>query len=224
MKKFNATKMMALLMALCLITSTFVGSTLAKYTTSETANDTARVAKFGVTIEANGTTFANAYDAGASAQTVISSNTAEKVVAPGTAGELAECTLAGTPEVAVNVSYVADLTLTGWKDADDNEYCPIVITVNGTPYEQTSTLAAFEEAVEDAIAAYSADYAANQNLAEEATVSTPDVSWAWAFDNTKADAAANQNDVDDTFLGDEAAAGRASTIDLKITTTVTQID
>ena len=44
-----------LLLALVLVTSCFVGSTFAKYTVSESGFDTARVAKFGVNIEANGT-------------------------------------------------------------------------------------------------------------------------------------------------------------------------
>ena len=96
------------LLALVLVTSCFVGSTLAKYTVSESGFDTARVAKFGVNIEANGTMFAREYDEGTTVKSVIST---DKVVAPGTSGEMVRMAISGTPEVAVNVQYAATLNL-----------------------------------------------------------------------------------------------------------------
>ena len=44
----------------------------------------------------------------------------------------------------------------------------------------------------------------------------PAISWKWAFEG-------NDN-VKDTYLGDQAAAGNAATISLSVTATVTQID
>ena len=76
-----------LMLALVLITSYFVGGTFAKYVTSKSGTDSARVAKFGVTVTANGDVFAKEYDTddqtvvGTIAKSVIST---DKVVAPGT--------------------------------------------------------------------------------------------------------------------------------------------
>ena len=51
----------SLMLALVLITSCFVGGTFAKYVTSGSGTDSARVAKFGVTVTANGDVFAKEY-------------------------------------------------------------------------------------------------------------------------------------------------------------------
>lgn len=232
MKKFNATKMMALLMALCLITSTFVGSTLAKYTTSAEASDSARVAKFGVVVTAAANAFAEEYDtdnttvATTIAKSVIGKDgsNAAKVVAPGTEGTLATTTITGTPEVAVNVKKEATLTLTGWeakgKNADGVQdttasyYCPLEITVNGTTFKGTSYTSA-ADFIADVEAAIECDknYEPNTNLASTDDVT---VTWAWAF--------TGNDDVKDTYLGDQAATATAATVDFEITTTVTQID
>ena len=57
MRKINKIMMMtvAILLSLVLITSSVVSGTLAKYTTSSSASDSARVAKWGVTVEASET-------------------------------------------------------------------------------------------------------------------------------------------------------------------------
>ena len=226
MKKNVIMRVASALLVAVLLSTCAISGTFAKYVTSETTQDSARVAKWGVTITANGTTFAKEYkDVAGDAGTMVVSDV--KVVAPGTRGDLAAMTLAGTPEVAVNVKYEATLVLNYWTLADASEYCPIVFTVNGktyatddvtaiTPDNEYTTVTELVTAVQDAIGAYSKDYAANQNLAVEGTVATPDVSWAWAF--------SGNNDVNDTYLGDKAAAGTAPEISLTIVTTVTQID
>ena len=50
-----------LMLVLVLITSCFVGGTFAKYVTSGSGTDSARVAKFGVTVTASGDLFAKEY-------------------------------------------------------------------------------------------------------------------------------------------------------------------
>ena len=57
MKNSKLFKAAGTLMALTLITTCFVGGTFAKYTTTGGGNDSARVAKFGVTISASTDTF-----------------------------------------------------------------------------------------------------------------------------------------------------------------------
>lgn len=223
MKKTKLMRAALLLLVLTLITSCFVGGTFAKYVTEGNSTDFARVAKWGVTVTANGTTFAKEYATDDQsvvrtiAKSVVSSETDKNVVAPGTKGDMIKMALTGTPEVAVNVKYVATFTVDGWAIGDANTYyCPLVITVNGVDYKGTDypNAEAFADVVKDAIAGYSKNYVANTNLANQGADSLA-VSWKWEF---------NGDDVKDTALGDLAAAGKAPTVTLTITTTVTQID
>ena len=220
MKKNMMMRLASVLLVATLLSTCAISGTFAKYVTQATGTDSARVAKFGVTITANGETFAKEYDADdtatAIAQTVVSTN---KVVAPGTEGALASMTLTGTPEVAVKVTYAADLVLTGW-EVDSAPYCPIVFNVAGTEIKMggsITTTAQLETAVEEAISAYTKEYAVDTDLSTVAADSL-DITWAWAYFTSA------ENDVKDTALGNQATAGSAATISLTITTTVTQID
>ena len=227
-----------LLLALVLVTSCFVGGTFAKYVTSGRGDDSARVAKFGVKITANGATFANEYATddksvvGTIAQSVVSSD-GSKLVAPGTEGNMVSMTLTGTPEVAVRVQYAATLTLNdNWKGADGKFYCPLQIKipeydaatqtwgnviVDGTKFDDAEAL---RREVENRINAFSATYKAGTSLdsltAEDHKV--PSVSWKWPFHHDDA------SDIKDTYLGDQAAKGEAADILLTVVTTVTQVD
>ena len=106
--KINTTRMIAILGSLCLVTSSFVGSTLAKYTTQVSGNDTARVAKFGVVLSADTDLFKASY-AGNDEISVLSDvyNDAARtgrVIAPGTSGTATVFTIAGAPEVDVKLT------------------------------------------------------------------------------------------------------------------------
>ena len=227
-----------LLLVLVLVTSCFVGSTFAKYTVGGKGTDTARVAKFGVTITAEGTMFAEEYatDDGDVKEIITKSVVStEKVVAPGTKGNMSSIVLAGKPEVAVRVEYkVNTFALTGWQTDDETnptEYCPLVFTVGDKTYKigdtGIDTVDKLEAAVKNAIEGCSQNYEANTDLSTANTnVKVPSVSWAWAFrgaDNG-ASTTAYQTDAKDTKLGDRAAEGNAATVTLEIATTVTQID
>lgn len=222
-----------LLLVLVLVTSCFVGSTFAKYTVGGTGKDTARVAKFGVTITAEGTMFAEEYatddrTATAITNSVVSTTDAggqrDKVVAPGTKGNMSSITLTGKPEVAVRVEYkVNTFALTGWQTGDDaatTEYCPLVFTVGTASYKigdtGIGTVDELEAAVKNAIEGCSQNYEANTDLSTTADVKVPSVGWEWAFEGN--------DDAKDTKLGDRAAADNAATVTLEIATTVTQID
>ncbi len=223
-----------------LLTMSVISGSFAKYITSGTGTDSARAAKFGVTVTANGTMFASEYATddeavGTIAKSVISSGGEDDhVVAPGTKGELLNATITGKPEVAVKVSYEPTLTLNGWEHTDEDsnlstEYFPIIFKVGDKKYGITgmkdsagikitngsANVEALKTAVENAIRAYSKNYAANTDLALVA----PDyvnVSWEWAYNGN--------SDEKDTYLGDQAAANKASTVELSMKTTVTQID
>lgn len=225
-----------LMLALVLITSCFVGGTFAKYVTGGSGTDSARVAKFGVTVTANGDVFAKEY--ATDDQTVVGTITksvisTDKVVAPGTKsnGDFVAATVTGTPEVAVRVSYKLDtatLQLENWKDADGKFYCPLVFRVKATTGTtvisgmEFQTAEAMKAALVNAVAAYTKDYAPGTDLSGK-DAETLAISWEWPFE-TGTDADKPANNIRDTFLGDEAAAGRAATVSLMLATTVTQID
>ncbi len=227
-----------LLLVLVLVTSCFVGSTFAKYTVGGKGTDTARVAKFGVTITAEGTMFAEEYatDDGDVKEIITKSVVStEKVVAPGTKGNMSSIVLAGKPEVAVRVEYkVNTFALTGWQTDDETnptEYCPLVFTVGDKTYKigdtGIDTVDKLEAAVKNAIEGCSQNYEANTDLSTANTnVKVPSVSWEWAFQGADngASTTAYQTDAKDTKLGDRAAEGNAATVTLEIATTVTQID
>lgn len=200
-----------LMLALVLITSCFVGGTFAKYVTSGSGTDSARVAKFGVTVTANGDVFAKEYATddqtvvGTIAKSVIST---DKVVAPGTTsnGDFVAATITGTPEVAVRVSYKLDtatLQLENWKDADDEFYCPLVFRVknnNGNTVisgMEFQTADAMKAALVNAVAAYTKDYAPGTDLSGKAA-DTLTISWEWPFE-TGTDTDKPANNVKDTF-------------------------
>ena len=215
MKKNVMMRVASALLVAVLMTTCAISGTFAKYTTTQSGSDSARVAKWGVVITANGETFATSEEGtvnAVTANTVLSADT-DNVVAPGMSGSMAKMTIAGTPEVAVKVTYAANLELANW-EVEGVYYCPIVIKVGATSYagKDYSSMAEFETAVENAIKAYTAEYEAGEDLSANTAVA-PDVSWSWAYyvdDNT---------DELDTKL-----AATSATIALTVTTTVTQID
>lgn len=224
MKKNWTLRVGVILAALTLMTSCFVGGTFAKYTTAGEGMDSARVAKFGVTVTASGDTFAKEYDTdndevvGTIAKSVVSSND-DNLVAPGTKGNMAAVAITGTPEVAVEVSYTADVALSdNWVGNDGRYYCPLTITVGDTTLKGAdyASTTAFETAIEDTVKAYTKQYAPNTDLSTKGADSLA-ISWAWPFET-------EGNDKNDTVLGDLAANNGAATIAVTVTATVTQID
>lgn len=228
MKKNKMMRIASLMLVLVMITCSAVGGTFAKYVTSGSASDEARVAKFGVKITANGNMFAKTYDG--NGDTSVTSAGEYKVVAPGTSGDLVESTITGTPEVAVEVKREATLTLSGWTakqastDSAATYYCPIKITVGNTSYYglDYESADAFITAVQNAIKADVKKYAPNTDLSG-ITADTLNVTWEWAFEGANG-SKVNRTDYADTYLGDQAADGNAATIKLEVTTTVTQLD
>lgn len=221
MKKNVMMRVASALLVAVLMTTCAISGTFAKYTTTDsTALETARVAKWGVTVDAIGeTAFLTNYEGG----DVISSETGVKVVAPGTEGTLGGIAIDGKPEVKVEVTVTADLTLTGW-EIDGVEYCPIVFTVGGNTLKidgtNIKTVAELEAAVEKVFSDLSGTVEANSDLLAAKDVT---VSWAWAFRTGDSDDVKNANDVKDTALGNLAAQGSAPTISFECSVGVTQV-
>lgn len=222
MKKNKAMRLASLLLVLVLMTSSVVGGTFAKYTYTTNGSDEARVAKWGVSATINGSAFATEYAKNSEtniAMTVVTdpAGDGKQLVAPGTAGTFAGISLTGKPEVAVKVTNTATLTLTDW-EVNGAYYCPITITIEGTPYKgmDYNSADAFAAAVKNAIEAANDEYDANTDLADVDGLNG-DYAWAWDIGDP------NNND-NDTALGNAAAAGNAATIKLEVVTLVEQID
>ena len=127
-------RLFVLMLALTISTMCLSMGTVAKYATSDSVQDAARVAKFGVEIiAADDSTFKTEYSSADNSITVKSSN-GEKIVAPGTSDEGGLAfSIRGTPEVAtiIDISLTAnkDIFLKMKKNGEDFYYRPIQFTL-----------------------------------------------------------------------------------------------
>ncbi len=111
MKKNKAMRAAGVLVIATLLTTCLTAGTFAKYTTTDSATDSARVAKFGVTVVANGSLYGSAYAANHADTPVVADNTVtvkasngDNVVAPGTKNDSGiGFAVNGKPEVDVKV-------------------------------------------------------------------------------------------------------------------------
>lgn len=111
MRKNKMMRTAAVLGVATMLTASVLSGTFAKYTTTAEGTDSARVAKWGITMGNNGTsTFSNSYDGKATSggKTVTGTNSA-KVVAPGTHGG-ATYIVNGAPETAYEITFKGTAT------------------------------------------------------------------------------------------------------------------
>lgn len=119
MKKNKMMRLASSLMVAVLLTTSVISGTFAKYVTTDSAQDSARVAKWGVAVSVNGNLFGTDYAANsalenkdsivaATSQSVHSEgvvNGIANIVAPGTENDKGlKISLTGTPEVAYEIS------------------------------------------------------------------------------------------------------------------------
>lgn len=113
MKKNKMMRVAAVMLVCVLLSTSIISGTFAKYVTERSANDHARVAKFGVVIDADGWLFTNhdPITAEGTAITVAASGGVnDTLVAPGTRhteadGECFKFSVSGTPEVKVHITF-----------------------------------------------------------------------------------------------------------------------
>lgn len=114
MRKNKMMRTAAVLGVATMLTASVLSGTFAKYTTTATGEDSARVAKWGITMGNNGSsTFSDTYtgpDSGSTDATVKGTGeNNSKVVAPGTHGE-AIYKVSGAPETAYKITFTGDAT------------------------------------------------------------------------------------------------------------------
>ena len=225
MMRVASVLLVAVLLSTCVISGTF-----AKYVTSADANDSARVAKWGVTVAAStGASFADTYENGDDTITVKAD---QKVVAPGTSSEDVDgdvtFTISGTPEVAtkVEIDFAATSEIklaagtyldytTGNSTTDeftlDAEYYPVKFTLTKKDKNDTTTTLVDAGTLADVATALDnqsgAFYAPNTNLNVTYTLT-----WNWDYEGAEA------NDKADTYLGwQDPAQTFGYTISIRVT-------
>ena len=238
MKKNVMMRLASFLLVAVLISTSAISGTYAKYVTTASGEETARVAKWGVEVyvnalgdEVNGL-FAKTYakDSTTTIDTTVSAT--DKVVAPGTKNENGiTFSITGTPEVAVKLDvqiadganrdvYLADGTYLDWTTGNDNTDTFVLATPNGSYRPLVYTLKNDKGEVKatgtlENIETYlegtlSQEIAPNVDLATIAggTTGTYTLTWAWDYEQ-----AANVNlyDKADTLLGNLAAGIDTST-------------
>ncbi len=115
MTKNKPIRFAAFLLVIAILTTSILYGTLAKYITGDSATDSARVAKFGVTVAMNGSLYGDEYSGPTgntiiaysddNAGTVKADTETENVVAPGTKSNKGfGFSVTGTPEVDVTLT------------------------------------------------------------------------------------------------------------------------
>lgn len=252
MKK-NVMMRLAAILLVCVLASTCgISGTFAKYVTSDNGSDSARVARWGVTIDATVNMFADAYEDAETSWvsvdtddtvTVRANTQGQNLVAPGTYGTMANFNISGVPEVDVEVTYNCVLTLTNWfldanyngtQDVGETDYFPLIITVTTTAGDKEfaigqdgiETVAALQNAINTYINSYSNVY---QTLDDLSNVNNDLViSWRWDFEVDSVQdhpTLGYQTNERDTILGNMVAfTTSAPIIDVALTCTITQVD
>lgn len=242
MKKNTMMRLASVLLICVLLTTSTISGTFAKYITTDSADATARVAKWGIEIDsAADALFAKTYardDLGTVIENTVEADV--EVVAPGTksADNAITFGVTGTPEVAVRMTVkiedgCTDVYLPAKTNYDDrttadsgdtfttDDYYPVVYTLKvPTTGGGTETVIGNLNAIKTFLNSYFVDFEPGTNLEEKFTEACS-LSWAWTFETG--------NDEADTLLGDIAAGkatvdGASTRIDFTMTVTATQID
>lgn len=230
MKK-NVMMRIAACLLVCVLASTCgISGTFAKYVTTGSASDTARVAKWGVEVFStqDGTAFAKEYlDSDSNTSIVVKSN--DLVVAPGTksdevTGELV-FGVTGTPEVATEINVVFTGNDIFWHDYHPIEFTLHILDNNAEidtanpDWSQATKISGTLGEIESAI---NARFGTFTTAAGETLDALYKITWEWDFEKDNAK---------DTYLGDLAAkvgavsnANYSTVLNYGVTITIEQVD
>ena len=225
MKKNKMMRLASALLVAVLLTTSVISGTYAKYTTSDSAQDTAKVAKWGVVVTAGGEDlFVKKYD---NESTPSVHSELNDTLAPGTANsEGVTFAISGKPEVKVkvNIAMVANkdvflnegtyLDPTTGEPLDvkafSGKYTPVKYTLIRTTYvdgvAQTPSTLVDGGTLENVVTALNVSNAEHNPNTDLASVyGTYKLTWAWDFPTTPNDV----TDFKDTLLGNLIAGQTA---------------
>ena len=203
-----------ILMVLTLMTSCFVGSTFAKYTSTTTATDSAKVAKWSILVEGTeiavqpeATTTFNLFDTVYEVDaTTADGDVAADRIAPGTGGQF---DFSIENESEVNARYTVTLAAT-----EANGDIPIEYSLDGTTWETAITDLNGDASL--------TNIAINMGAAASDTAT---VYWRWAFTGAEsANYTSTQTDTTDTALGIAARGGSVPQLEIVATIAVEQVN
>ena len=210
MKKNRMMRLASVLLVLVLMTSSVVGGTFAKYTTSNNASAEARVAYWGFETPAT-----IQFDLFAHDDAGVLKN---GLLAPGTENEINfEFINSKAGDRVPEVDYQVTVTTNGSEAPSAELDAQIIWTYNDDEYEDWAD---FIAAIEAETQRYEAGIL--PDFLKEGETNT--VGWIWAFEVGDDDEAIAANDALDTALGNSAAAGEAIQVKLAIQVLVEQID
>ena len=241
MKKNRMMRVASALLVAVLLSTSAISGTFAKYVTTESGSDSARVAKFGVNITVDGGLFSETYiDAPATGDTVTvktSGNVDDisKLVAPGTksAENGLNFSVTGTPEVDVRVYFDTtdfgsnvdkdvflkaatydDVTTSNTTDKFTlaADYYPVKYTLKKNGVAVTDAENVTLAKLKEKLDSYTFDVKANTDLAT--AIGTYTIEWAWAYGTTSSagNIVIDDNDRADTVLGNLAAGTYPGTL------------
>ena len=199
MKKNRMMRLASILLVCVLLTTSVISGTFAKYTSSATASDKARVAKWDIYLEDSAMTETYTIDlfTYTDANVDVDGNGSEKVIAPGTTGSF---TIDLQNKSEVTAAYTIDYTVT------NESNIPVEYSVdNGATW--TTELADVSTPVTLAMG--------------QTTATSVTVQWRWAFTGAQSENfKTSQTDTTDTGLGKDGTA----TITVQAKITVDQVD
>ena len=211
MEKNKTMRMILITLLIAMIALVLVSGTYAKYTSSASGSDTARVAKWSFIVGGNDIVAENTFtfdlfktikDTDGKDETDVVSANADRVIAPGTSGSF-DLVLENKSETSAKYSVTYTVTNT--------ESIPVQFSVNGTDWKDN-----IEELN------ISASDTKTKLEANDGTA-TITIQWKWDYENTKENATTEEKkatDEKDMTLG---KAGTAKLI-VQADVTATQID
>lgn len=220
MRKNKMMRLASALLVAVLLTTCAISGTFAKYTTSVSSQDAARVAKWG--FEPSTMDLSNLF---LGSYTNVISNNGDDVIAPGTEGSTTfafafdETNGANGPEVAYTFSIKVEATCHAAILANPNVVWQLDANGWGTWDEMIADITALS-----GDASGSKQYAPNTLPAGfTASDDVHTISWKWIFDENAAnnDIGAVNGDALDTAMGNDDVLADCS---IKITITATQVD
>lgn len=206
MRKNKMMRFASALMVATLLSTSVISGTFAKYVSTATGSDTARVAKWSFTVNEEEIAVTPATDVTfdlfkyADANVDVDGDGSERVIAPGTQGSFS-FTMVNKSEVNAKYTIVFQETNTG--------NIPLVYSVDGSTWEDSIAELAMSELTDKQI-----DMGHGQ---------TKTIYWKWVFDDNASDKDnmhADQTDATDTSLGIKGT----DVVTITATITATQID